>query len=290
METSLVRAPFWSGGRDGFTGRCLLGTDEVAIRPRRLATRDLAVFAYLTDRYLWPPPQHDGEPAEFTLYNLGRAIYGRTPDGEERRELRASLERLWRAEIVFGFQEDAAATSWRRLLTQIDSELDRLAKEDVLAEGRRSGHLRGSTFAVTLAPWVAQAVRAGHFTWLNLHTLRQLGGIAARLWVYLEAESYKATAHGLASTWIGLGRPALATLGADRYRRTRDARRALVRAAARIVEVDARYASITVEARAGGWALVASRVVDRERWQARRQIVESLARGDGQGSLDELRE
>ncbi len=74
---------------------------------------------------------------------------------------------------------------------------------------------------MTLAPWVAQAVRAGHFTWLNLATLRQLGGIAARLWIYLEAETYKQTAHGLASTWIGLGRPALATLGADRYQRSR---------------------------------------------------------------------
>jgi hypothetical protein len=134
-----------------------------------------------------------------------------------------------------------------------------------------------------VAPWVAQAVRAGHFTWLNLATLRQLGGIAARLWTYLEAETYKQTAHGLASTWIGLGRPALATLGADRYRRSRDARRALGRAAARIVEVEARYASVTIEPRPGGWALVASRVVDRDRWKARREIVESLTTASGAG-------
>jgi hypothetical protein len=290
VETSLVRAPFWSGGRDGFTGRCLLGTEEVAIRPRRLATRDLAVFAYLTDRYLWPPPQSDAEPAQFTLYGLGQAIYGREPAGDDRRALRHSLERLWRAEIVFGYQQDAPATSWRRLIVQIDSEMDRLAKEDFLAEGRQLGRLRGSTFAVTLAPWVAQAVRAGHFTWLNLQTLRQLGGIAARLWVYLEAETYRSSAHGLASTWIGLGRPALATLGADRYHRPRDARRALARAAARIVKVDAHYASITVEPRPGGWALVASRVLDRERWEARREIVGSLATASGRDSLDELRD
>lgn len=93
--------------------------------------------------------------------------------------------------------------SWRRLVVPIDSEMDRLAKEDFLAEGRRLGRLRGSTFAVTLA--VAQAVRAGHFTWLNLRTLRQLGGIAARLWVYLEAETYKPTVHGLASTGSAWG-------------------------------------------------------------------------------------
>ena len=144
------------------------------------------MFAYLTDRYLWPPLQSDAEPAQFTLYGLGQGIYGREPAGDDRRALRHSLERLWRAEIVFGYQQDAPATSWRRLIVQIDSEMDRLAKEDFLAEGRQLGRLRGSTFAVTLAPWVAQAVRAGHFTWLNLQTLRQLGGIAARLWVYLE--------------------------------------------------------------------------------------------------------
>ena len=55
------------------------------------------------------------------------------------------------------------------------------------------------------------------------------------------------------------------------------------------MKVDARYASITVEPRPGGWALVASRVLDRERWQARRAIVGSLAAASGQGSLDELR-
>jgi len=87
-----------------------------------------------------------------------------------------------------------------------------------------------------------------------------------------------------------LGRPALATLGTHRYRRSRDARRALGRAAARIVEVDARYASVTIEPRPGGWAVVASRVVERERWKARREIVESLTTGTGQGSLDELRD
>ncbi len=73
---------------------------------------------------------------------------------------------------MFGYQQDAPATSWRRLIVQIDSEMDRLAKEDFLADGR----LRGSTFAVTLAPWVAQAVRAGHFTWLNLQTCASSAG------------------------------------------------------------------------------------------------------------------
>lgn len=275
VETSLVRAPFWSGGA-GFSGRCLLGTEDIAIRPRRLSTRDLGVFAYLTERYLWPPPQSNSDPARFTLYNLGQAIYGRTPGGEERRELRRSLERLWRAEVVFGLGEDAPASSWRRLVVQIDSEMDRLAKEDLLADGRCSGRLRGSSFEVELASWVTRAVRDGHFTWLNLATLRQLGGIAARMWVYLEAERYKPDGDGLEGTWVGLGRPALATLGADRYQRHRDARRALARAGTEIVRVDRRYAAVKVERRAGGWALVAHRVLERERWEARSALRSAL--------------
>jgi len=275
VETSLVRAPFWSGGA-GFSGRCLLGTEDIAIRPRRLTTRDLGVFAYLTDRYLWPPPDSDSDPARFTIYNLGQAIYGREPDGKERRELRRSLERLFAAHVIFGYQQDAPASSWRRLVVQIDSEMDRLAREDLLADGRCAGRLRGSTFELTLAPWVAKAVRGGHFTWLNLATLRQLGGIAARLWVYLEAERYKPDADGLEGTWVGLGRPALATLGADRYQRHRDARRALARAGTQIVRVDRRYAAVKVERRAGGWALVAHRVLERERWEARSALRSAL--------------
>ena len=56
------------------------------------------------------------------------------------------------------------------------------------------------------------------------------------------------------------------------------------------MKVDAHYASITVEPRPGGWALVASRVLDRERWEARREIVGSLATASGRDSLDELRD
>jgi hypothetical protein len=278
IETTLARSPFWSGDGQPFTGRSLLGLDHVAIRPRRLTPRDLTVLAYVTDRYLWPPPKSDLDPAGFSLYDLGRAIYGREPAGADRRNLRFSLRRLWEAELVLGGVDDLAAErlTWERLLIRIESEVDRLAKEDWLATGRQAGALRGSTFKVTLAPWLAQAVREGHFTWLDFRVLRRLGGLSARLWVYLEAERFKPLGEGRESTWIGLGQPALASLGADGYERHRDARRALTRAGERIAAADIRYESVRVERRAGGWALIASRTTDAERLKVRRAARTSL--------------
>jgi hypothetical protein len=272
IETSLARSPFFGGNERPFTGRSLLGTDDVGIRPRRLSSRDLAVLAYLIDRYLWPPPTRELDPAQFTLYDLGRAMYGREPAGEERRKLRAALRRLWDTEIVFGWQEEAGRSQWDRLLIRIESEMDRLAREDQLAEGRPAGALRGSTFRVTLTPWLAEAVREGHFTWLNFRVLRRLGGLSARLWVYLEAEHWKPQPGERESTWLGLGQPALATLGVDGYERHRDARRAVARAGRRIVNADARYESVTVEQRPGGWSLVAVRATgERRRKRCREQ-------------------
>lgn len=261
IETSLARSPFFGGDGQPFTGRSLLGTDEVAIRPRRLTSRDLAVLAYLLDRFLWPPPEGDLDPARFTLYDLGRAMYRTEPDGDDRRRLRASLRRLWETEIIFGWQEDSQREDFRRLLIQVESEIERLSAADRLpVPPEKVGAVRGSTFKVTLAPWLAQAVREGHFTWLDFRVLRRLRGLSARLWVYLEAEQWKPQpSERRESTWIGLGRPALASLGADGYARHVDARKALKRAGIRVVKADTRYESVTVERRPGGWALVAMR-------------------------------
>jgi hypothetical protein len=278
IETGLARSPFFGGEGKPFSGRSLLGSEEVAIRPRRLSSRDLAVLAYVIDRYLWPPPEDEHKPAEFTLYALGQAIYGRAPAGDDRRQLRATIARLWQAEIVLGGIEndDAERLVWERLLIRIESEVARIDLEDWLAAGRQTGALRGSTFKLTLAPWLAAAVRGGHFTWLDFRVLRRLRGTAARLWVYLEAETWKETGDGRQQTWIGLGHPALATLGVDGYARHRDARQALKRAGARIAAADPRYDSIDLRRRAGGWVLVATRL-SAERRRVREAVRASLS-------------
>jgi hypothetical protein len=106
--------------------------------------------------------------------------------------------------------------------------------------------------------------------------LRRLGGASGRLWGYLEAERFKKRGHGVQSAWIGLGLPALASLAVDGYERHRDARRALPRAGERIVAADSRYKSVRVERRAGGWALIATRITDAERLQVLKAAQASL--------------
>ena len=79
---------------------------------------------------------------------------------------------------------------------------------------------------------------------------------------------------------IGLGAPALASLGVDNYSRHRDARRALNRAGRQIVAADARYESVAVAQRPGGYSLIAHRrepEVGRGRENVRALIRESLA-------------
>ena len=54
---------------------------------------DLDTFAWLTER--WREGDRDPKGSVgFTLYELGRDLYGRKPSGEQRGDMRASLNRL----------------------------------------------------------------------------------------------------------------------------------------------------------------------------------------------------
>jgi hypothetical protein len=105
-------------------------------------------------------------------------------------------------------------------------------------------------------------VCANSCTWLDLDLLRALGvGLAARLWVALEAWARwpQRSFDGCEETAIGLGEPAMQSLGVGGYSRARRARQALDLAGARIAAVDPAYDLVRCERRAG-WCLVARRV------------------------------
>jgi hypothetical protein len=65
---------------------------------------------------------------------------------------------------------------------------------------------------------------------------------------------------GREETAIGLGRPALESLGVGKYSQQRQARAALNRAGQQLVAVDPAYELVRCEQRAGGWCLVVRRV------------------------------
>lgn len=284
METSLVRAPgLWASDNRAdltipFRKRGL--TSVVRASGQLRITPDADLLAWLCQRWIAYPCDPAGW-AGFTLRDVGFSLYGSEPGTYERRRIRDSLDRLIALVVTIeGWDSEAkaakpTATTKAHLIDEYVSDLDR-----VRADSHKIGALRGETFKVRLAPWLCDHLREGHDTLLSWETLRALDGLAKRLWLYLRAERYKKEGEGHSATWIGLGAPALATLGLDGYSRHRDARAALVRAGKKICEVDPSFSSITVEGSRGAYRLVATRLDSeaiRERRRIRRIVEESLS-------------
>jgi hypothetical protein len=251
-----------------FVARCLLGAGWVGGN-RRLSMLDLRVWAALCGLL---STQHDGPPAEdqritvdTTGYQLADRVWG-DDGGKSYRLLLRSLARLRAAEITVQVVEADPELAAERVMTgyvRLTGEMWLATTRLDLRTPREWGALKGtSSLKIEIGHWVAQQVLAGRCTWLDLDLLRALGpGLPARLWVALEAWARwpARSFDGQEEAAIGLGEPALQSLGLGRYKRLRDARRALDRAGERLVAVDPAYELVRCERR-GGSALVARRV------------------------------
>ena len=146
----------------------------------------------------------------------------------------------------------------------------------LVTPAQRGGLKGAANVKVAFARWFARQVRAGYATYLDLVMFRRLGvGLAARIWAYLEAESYELKGRDRETKAIGLGPPAVAALDLAGYKRARDARRALSRAAERIVVTDPRYEAVDVRPGVYGYDLY---VVRRrgDRLREHRRVREAL--------------
>jgi hypothetical protein len=116
LETNLVRLPLAESNDHRpavrpFVDEALLGGFRTTIRLKQL---DLMVLAFVLERWWWQAPERDSVPAQFTLRELGQAVYGRDPAGHERRLLRAALSRLFDVAIDFaGFDAATRQTGAR---------------------------------------------------------------------------------------------------------------------------------------------------------------------------------
>jgi len=240
-----------------------MGADLVVKATRRLSMRDLAVLAVAAERL---PPE--GKPdAPMTLYQLGLGVYGRPPDGRDRRQLYESLERLCEITLTIpGYDVttsrivgNLAGKSIANILEAVFVEHERLR----LVTPQEWGALKGQVnLRVRFALWYAEQIRAGYVTYLNIETLRALGsGLAARVWAFLEAEQFEPKGDDREGKALALAEPMIQALGLARYGRPQDARARLRRACARIVAQDARYEQLDVRPGpwGGGWDLYAVR-------------------------------
>jgi hypothetical protein len=251
-----------------FVARCLLGAGWVGAN-RRLSMLDLRVWAalcaLLSDQHDSPPTEDQRVMVHTTGYQLADRVWG-DDGGKSYRLLVRSLARLRSAEVTVQVVEADPDLAAERVMTgyvPLTGEMWLATTRLDLRTPREWGALKGtSSLKVEIGHWVAQQVLAGRCTWLDLDLLRALGpGMSARLWVALEAWARwpARSFDGCEETAIGLGEPALQSLGVSRYDRLRDARRALDRAGERLVALDPAYELVHCEKRAGS-ALVARRI------------------------------
>ncbi len=282
METNLLRSGVWDPcgmakpDAAPFTARTLLGM-EPERATGRLSITDMAVLAAVIT-HLDP----EGNCCPTSLYELSMAVFGGR-GGEELRLTFASLERLVQLTLSLpGYDavEDRVVGSLTggsmvNLVQAIYVEHRRLS----IVSRRELGALKNThNVKVVLAEWLTRQVRAGNTTWLDLQLLRALGpGLAGRLWAFLEGERLNPDQDGLRAGHVGLGPPALTTLGLAGYARESDARKKLRKAAARIVATDPAWVSIDVIRRAG-WQLVFRRRPSGKEIAQRRRV--AAANGD----------
>ena len=258
----LASRPISAGKESGTSARCSLRFPSTAPTPSvfsaspalPLSLFDLDSFAWLTERWR----ETDRDPTgrvDFTLYDFGFDLYGREPGGKERRLIRASLDRL--VEALFDLEGYRAADA---AMGQLDSPTE-------AGKIRLLGGLRWSTrsgrdhHAAYLGGFIVEQLRAGYLTYLDWRVLRSLDGLAKRLWVYLESQTFKRSGIGEGAVRLWLGPPMLRALGmTDKH--AAQGRRTLSRAAARIAAVDHSFAGIELvppTKRGGTWSLVARR-------------------------------
>lgn len=258
---------------EAFVARCLLGAGWVA-GSRKLSMLDLRVWAALLGQLGAQLPVElpddptlanaDTRTVLTTGYQLADRVWG-DDGGEPYRLLRRSLARLQgtvitvRSVDVDGMPGEQISEGRVLLMGDIWAATRRLD----LTTPREWGALKASTsLKIEIGRWPAQQVHAGRCTWLDLDLLRALGpGLGSRVWAGLEgwARWPQDSFDGRQETAIGLGTPALESLGVASYTRFIDARRALNRAGERIVAVDPAYELVRCERRAG-WCLIVRRL------------------------------
>ncbi|MGH2888027.1 MAG: hypothetical protein ACRDNJ_00210 [Solirubrobacteraceae bacterium] len=274
---------------EAFVARCLLGAGWVGAS-RRLSMLDLRVWAalcaLLREQTLRRPVEQDDEDlghvasrtVETTGYQLAEMVFA-DDGGEKYRRLLRSLSRLASARILLQLVERDPELAAQRVTAGSVALIGDVWMATVrldLRTPRQWGALKGSTsLKVEIGHWTAQQIVAGRCTWLDLDLLRALGaGLPARLWASLEAWARwpQRSLDGREETAIGLGQPALQSLGVGDYAQARQARAALNRAGQKLAAIDPAYELVHCERRGGGWCLVVRRVSGaRARGEARKQ-------------------
>ncbi len=302
IDTNSVRWPWQTSGGDdddysqAISTRTLLGPYQANAR---LGLLDLKVLAFVTHRWGWQR-SHEPEylrnaqqPAIFTLYEMGSAIYGREPSGKERKLMRQAIRRLYQVELTAsgvdltgrmalpvdggGRESKHPVRVFRdaRYFTQVDSILDRLGDD---ATPQTLGGTRGDSYRVWLGPWLVEQLMANNFSRLDFVLMRRLRELNLRLWAYLQGETFEQRddQHKTIAYPIPLTRAFFDALQIN-AKEDRDARKAIRAAGKKIADMDPRYKLVEERKDPRGRVLYAVRYTDRAVIEAReREILATL--------------
>lgn len=255
METNLCRKGVWHVGPLQLAlpidGSDTLGLLRVA--GPSLTLFDLDVMAWLTERWREGDRSQRGE-LHLTLYELGRDLYGHEPSGKDHRTMHASLRRL--QDVLFELEGyDARAAHMGRLESPTEKGRIRLVADLIWSTSADERHV------VFLGPWLVKQLEAGYLTYLDWRVLRALEGLAKRLWVYLESQTFKRSDVGEGAAALQLAPPMLQALGVTTKHQPH-ARRLLARAGERIATADKSFVGFELRRpnrRGGTWTLVVRR-------------------------------
>jgi len=243
LEVHLARSPIWQGSRAAMTQLALWRhVGSLNGRPFRLLTplgprtvRDALLLAHLTRRYAEDDFPEDRR-IRFSL-NEGARWQGYSTEGGKQRQLvRGALGRL-------------RASTFEHLAHFPDGHEETLTW-GILDLGRTTTRDGGRAVAVVSEP-LADLIRGGSLTYLNAPTFRELldrDELAARLWLFLETESYP---HPMRYAFYSASEgdpeadrhtPAVADLlRLSDWTRRRDAVQRVRKAAAVVSDVEPRY-------------------------------------------------
>ncbi len=269
---------------DTFVARCLLASGWVGAS-RRLSMLDLRTWAALcallriqiSDAAADDPTLDSAALRTVTTtgYQLADMVLA-DDGGQTYRKLERSLGRLAGTTVIVDRVDadpELVAQRVTRGLVRLLGDVWIATDELGLRTPTQWGALKGSmSLRVEIGHWTAQQILAGRTCWLDLDLLRALGpGLPGRVWALCEAWGRwpARSLDGCEETAIGLGEPALQSLGVGQYERAHSARRALDRAGERICAADPSYGLVRCQKRAG-WCLVVRRISGpRARAQAR---------------------
>lgn len=254
LETNLCRKGVYAIGHLQLTmpidSHDTLGLVRAAGPPLLLS--DVDTLAWLTEK--WREGDRDpGGRVPFTLYELGRDMFGREPAGRERRLMRESFRRLHQASFELeGYIAADKATGRLGLVSE-----DWIHLLDRVRWLRRDGQEKNEA---QLGGFIVEQLERGHLTYLDWRVLRALDGLGKRLWVFLESQSFKRSGIGEGAVRLWLGQPMYQALGIT-TRHAPHARRLLVRAGERVAAVDRsyRFEIVPPRHRGGTWAFTARR-------------------------------